>query len=121
MKLYVGNLNYQTTEDILQAEFGAHGQVDEVAIVTDRDTGRPRGFGFVTMSNDDEGRAAIEALNGADVDGRTIVVNEARPKTGGGGRGGRGGGGGGGRGGYGGGGGGHRGGGGGGGDRGGRW
>jgi cold-inducible RNA-binding protein len=96
MKLYVGNLSFSTTEETLQAEFGVHGQVEEVAVITDRDTGRPRGFAFVSMSNDNEARAAIEALNGADVDGRTITVNEARPKSngGGGGGGGRGGGGG---------------------------
>jgi cold-inducible RNA-binding protein len=93
MKLYVGNLSFSTTEETLQAEFGAHGQVEEVAIITDRDTGRPRGFAFVSMSNDNEARAAIEALNGADIDGRTITVNEAKPKSNGGG-GGRGGGGG---------------------------
>ena len=94
MKLYVGNLSYTTTQDTLQTEFGAHGQVEEVAVITDRETGRPRGFAFVTMANDEEGRAAIETLNGREVDGRTITVNEARPKTE---RGGRGGGGGGGR------------------------
>lgn len=116
MKLYVGNLSFSTTEETLQAEFGAHGQVDEVAVITDRDTGRPRGFAFVSMTNDGEARAAIEALNGAELDGRTITVNEARPKTNGGG-----GGGGGGRGGYRGGGGGGRGGGGGGGGGGKRW
>ena len=99
MKLYVGNLSFSTTEEALQNEFSAHGLVEEVAVITDRDTGRPRGFAFVTMSNDAEARAAIESLNGTEVDGRTITVNEARPKasTGGGGRGGpRGGGGGGG-------------------------
>ena len=99
MKLYVGNLSFSTTEESLQAEFAAHGQVEEVAVITDRDTGRPRGFAFVTMNNDAEARAAIEGLNGTELDGRTITVNEARPKTnsGGGGRGGpRGGGGGGG-------------------------
>ena len=96
MKLYVGNLSFSTTEETLQAEFGAHGQVEEVAVITDRDTGRPRGFAFVSMNNDNEARAAIEALNGTEVDGRTITVNEARPKSnGGGGGGGRGGGGGG--------------------------
>jgi cold-inducible RNA-binding protein len=99
MKLYVGNLSFSTTEDTLQAEFGAHGKVEEVAVITDRDTGRPRGFAFVSMTNDAEARAAIESLNGTEIDGRTITVNEARPKTnaggGGGGRGGpRGGGGG---------------------------
>ena len=81
MKLYVGNLSYSTTQDTLQAEFSPHGQVEEVAIITDRETGRPRGFAFVTMSNEDEGRTAIETLNGREVDGRTITVNEARPKT----------------------------------------
>lgn len=100
MRLYVGNLSFSTTEETLQSEFGAHGQVEEVAVITDRDTGRPRGFAFVTMSNDAEARAAIEGLNGTEIDGRTITVNEARPKANaGGGRGGpRGGGGGGGRG-----------------------
>jgi RNA recognition motif-containing protein len=99
IKLYVGNLSFSSTEETLQAQFGAYGQVDEVAIITDRDTNRPRGFAFVTMANEAEGRAAIEGLNGVDVDGRTITVNEARPKTEGGGRGGPRGGGGGGRGG----------------------
>jgi cold-inducible RNA-binding protein len=113
MKLYVGNLSFSTTEEALQAEFAAHGQVDEVAVITDRDTGRPRGFAFVSMTNDNEARAAIEALNGTEVDGRTITVNEARPKSDGGG------GGGGSRGGYRGGGGGGRSGGGGGGGK--RW
>lgn len=94
MKLYVGNLSYTTTQDTLHTEFGAHGQVEEVAVITDRETGRPRGFAFVTMANDEEGRAAIETLNGREVDGRTITVNEARPKTERGGRGGGGGGGG---------------------------
>ena len=91
MKLYVGNLSFSTTEEALQNEFSAHGQVEEVAVITDRDTGRPRGFAFVTMSNDTEARAAIEGLNGTEVDGRTITVNEAKPKTAGGGGGGRGG------------------------------
>jgi RNA recognition motif-containing protein len=107
MRLYVGNLSFSTTEETLQAEFGAHGQVEEVALITDRETGRPRGFAFVTMANENEARNAIEAMNGVEVDGRTITVNEARPKSngGGGGGGGRGGyrGGGGGRGGSGGG------------------
>ncbi|MEM9353627.1 MAG: RNA-binding protein [Planctomycetota bacterium] len=99
MKLYVGNLSYNTTQDTLYDEFGAHGKVDEVAIINDRETGRPRGFAFVTMNNDEEGRNAIETLNGRELDGRTITVNEARPKAdrGGGGGGYRGGGGGGGR------------------------
>jgi cold-inducible RNA-binding protein len=106
MKLYVGNLSFSTTEEALQNEFSAHGQVDEVAVISDRETGRPRGFAFVTMSNDGEARAAIESLNGTELDGRTITVNEAKPKAagGGGGRGGPRGGGGGARGGSGGGG-----------------
>lgn len=92
MKLYVGNLSFSTTEEGLQNEFSAFGQVEEVAVISDRDTGRPRGFAFVTMNNDGEARAAIESLNGTELDGRTITVNEARPKAstggGGGGRGG---------------------------------
>jgi len=88
MKLYVGNLSYNTTQDTLSSEFSGHGEVEEVAVITDRETGRPRGFAFVTMTNDEEARAAIEGLNGREIDGRTITVNEARPKTdrGGGGR-----------------------------------
>ena len=89
MKIYVGNLSFSTTEDTLRGEFEAHGTVDEAVVVTDRETGRPRGFGFVTMSNDDQARAAIEALNGVELEGRTLTVNEARPKA----QGGRGGGG----------------------------
>jgi RNA recognition motif-containing protein len=95
MKLYVGNLSYSTTQEGLHEVFSAHGSVDEVAMITDRETGRPRGFAFVAMNNDQEARAAIESLNGTEVDGRTISVNEARPKTdraGGGSRGGYGGG-----------------------------
>jgi RNA recognition motif-containing protein len=89
--LYVGNLSFSTTEEALQNEFSTHGQVDEVAVITDRDTGRPRGFAFVSMNNDGEARAAIEALNGTELDGRTITVNEAKPKASMGGGGGRGG------------------------------
>ena len=99
MKIYVGNLSYNTTEETLSAEFSAHGKVDEVAVIMDRETGRPRGFAFVTMNNNAEGQAAIDAVNGKEIDGRTVVVNEARPKAGGGGGGGGGGRGGGGRGG----------------------
>ena len=108
MKLYVGNLSFSTTEQELNDMFAQHGTVTSAALVMDRETGRPRGFGFVEFANDDEARAAIEALNGQNVDGRDLTVNEARPREprgGGGGRGGYGGGGGG-RGGYGGGGGG---------------
>ena len=96
MKIYVGNLSFQTSEDGLKELFAAFGEVSEAAIVQDRQTGRSRGFGFVTMPQDDQAKAAIEALNGKDVDGRPLTVNEARPKTEGGGRSGRGGGGGGG-------------------------
>lgn len=92
MKIYVGNMNYRTSEDGLRDLFSQHGTVDEVAIINDRETGRPRGFAFVTMSNDEEGRKAIEAINGQEFEGRTLNVNEARPKAagsgGGGGRGG---------------------------------
>lgn len=88
MKIYVGNLSFSTTEDALQAAFSSHGGVEEVRVVTDRDTGRPRGFAFVTMGNDAEAKAAIEALNGKDMDGRALTVNEARPKAAGGGGGG---------------------------------
>jgi len=108
VKLYVGNMNFDTTEDGLREAFGAYGTVEDVAVITDRETGRPRGFAFITMP-DDDARAAMEGLNGKELDGRTLNVNEARAKTGGGGGGGRGGYGGGG-GGYGGGGGGGRGG-----------
>ncbi len=101
MKLYVGNLSFNTSEDQLRALFEQHGAVTSATLVTDRDTGRPRGFGFVEMSDDAQARAAIAALNGQNVDGRDLTVNEARPREnrggggGGGFRGGRGGGGGG--------------------------
>jgi len=107
MRIYVGNLNFDTTSDAIQALFAEHGEVEEVHMPTDRNTGRPRGFAFVTMPDDSAGKAAIEAVNGTDLDGRTLTVNEARPREErGGGRGGRGGGRGGSRGGRGGGGGG---------------
>jgi len=80
VKIYVGNLNFRTTEDEIRDLFGQHGQVDDVALITDRDTGRPRGFGFVEMTEDDAGRKAIEELNGKEVDGRALTVNEARPR-----------------------------------------
>src|SRR5438067_12941333 len=115
-KLYVGNLTYGVTDRGLQRLFEAHGTVQSAQVIMDRDTGRSKGFGFVEMGSDQEAQAAIQALNGKEVEGRALTVNEARPKTeGGGGRGG--GGGGGGRGGYGGGGGGRGGSGGGGGRR----
>ncbi|MGE5235149.1 MAG: RNA recognition motif domain-containing protein [Acidobacteriota bacterium] len=118
MKLYVGNLSYTTKEEDLRELFAGYGTPDSVRVLTDRDTGRSKGFGFVEYSNDEDAKAAMAALNGKDFQGRALVVNEARPKAGGGsggggGRGGYGGGGyggGGGRGGYGGGGGGGRGG-----------
>lgn len=94
-KLYVGNLSFNTTDDSLAQAFAPFGQVGRASVVTDRDTGRSRGFGFVEMGNDQEAKAAIAGLDGQMVDGRTIQVNIARPKEGGGGaRGGRGGGGG---------------------------
>jgi cold-inducible RNA-binding protein len=99
-KIFVGNFSFSTTEADLRQWFEPHGAVESATVVTDRDTGRSRGFGFVEMPNDTEAAAAIAALNGADGGGRTLTVNEARPKTersgGGGYRGGRGGGGGGG-------------------------
>ena len=118
-KLYVGNLPFSTTEQGLVDVFSACGTVESAKIITDRDTGRSKGFGFVEMSSDAEALAAIEKFNGSDYDGRPMTVNEAKPMApregGGGGRGGfGGGGGGGGRGGFGGGGGGRGGGGGGG-------
>jgi RNA recognition motif-containing protein len=109
MKIYVGNLSFNTTEAQMRELFEAHGAVASASLVMDRETGRPRGFGFVEMTDDNEARAAMTALNGKSVDGRGLTVNEAKPREagGGGGRGGFGGGGGGGsRGGFGGGGGG---------------
>jgi RNA recognition motif-containing protein len=96
VKIYVGNISFDTDEATLRNAFAEHGEVDEVAVITDRDTGRPRGFAFVTMADDSAARSAIDALNGKELDGRTLNVNEARAKTGSG-SGGRGGGGGGGR------------------------
>jgi RNA recognition motif-containing protein len=87
LKIYVGNLSFDTNEETLRNAFAAHGNVEDVAVVMDRDTGRPRGFGFVTMP-DNDAREAISALNGKDLEGRTLNVNEARAKTGGGGGGG---------------------------------
>ena len=80
MNIYVGNLSYNTSEADLRALFEAHGAVDRVSIASDRNTGRARGFGFVEMPNDAEARAAMEALNNVDVQGRQIAVNEAKPK-----------------------------------------
>lgn len=90
-KIFVGNFSFQTTEADLRQWFESHGAVDSATVVTDRDTGRSRGFGFVEMPNDSEAEAAIMALNGADSDGRALTVNEARPQSANGSRGGRGG------------------------------
>lgn len=94
-KLYIGNLSFDATENDLHDLLGAHGPVEEVKIVMDRDTGRPRGFAFATMSTAEGAKAAITALNGKDWKGRALTVNEARPREersgGGGGRGGYGG------------------------------
>jgi len=79
--IFVGNLSFNTSEDELRQIFEPFGQVERVSILTDRDTGRSRGFGFVEMANDEEGEKAIAGLNGSDVGGRTINVNEARPKA----------------------------------------
>lgn len=92
--IFVGNLSFNTNEDELRQIFEGYGQVDRVSILTDRDTGRSRGFGFVEMSSDEDGEKAITGLNGSQLGGRTINVNEARPKAeraggGGGGGGGR--------------------------------
>ncbi|MCG3180820.1 MAG: hypothetical protein BIFFINMI_03183 [Phycisphaerae bacterium] len=78
--IYVGNLPYNTTEADLQTVFSEHGKVDRAKVIMDRETGRSRGFGFVEMSVETEANAAIEALNGADMDGRKLVVNVARPR-----------------------------------------
>ena len=81
LKIYVGNLSFQSTEDDLRERFAQFGQVGSVAVITDRETGQSRGFGFVEMPDDGEGRAAIEGLNGQELDGRTLTVNEARPRA----------------------------------------
>src|SRR6478609_7630714 len=92
--IFVGNLSFGATEDSVRSLFEAYGQIDRVSIVTDRDTGQARGFGFVEMANNAEGDRAIAELNGRELDGRALNVNEARPKEdrgfGGGGGGGRG-------------------------------
>ena len=103
-KLYVGNLSFGVTDSQLQEMFAPYGQVASAQVIMDRDTGRSKGFGFVEMGSDQEAQAAISGMHGQLVEGRPLTVNEARPKEGGGGRGGAGGGGS--RGGYGGGGGG---------------
>ena len=90
MKLYVGNLSFNTTEAQLRDLFAAHGEVSSAALVMDRETGRPRGFGFVEFTSAESAKAAIAALNGKNVDGRDLTVNEARAREAGGGGGGRG-------------------------------
>ena len=99
MKLYVGNLSYRASEDELRELFSQYVTVESVAVITDRDTGRSKGFGFVEFNNDQEGQAAISGLNGKEMSGRSLTVSQARPKSegggnrgsygGGGGRGGR--------------------------------
>jgi cold-inducible RNA-binding protein len=79
--IFVGNLSFNTNEDELRTAFEAYGQVERVSILTDRETGRSRGFGFVEMANNEDGDKAITALNGSQLGGRTINVNEARPKA----------------------------------------
>lgn len=80
MNIYVGNLPYNTTEDDLHSLFSAYGDVSSAKIIIDRDTGRSKGFGFVEMSDGSQGQAAIEALEGTDMGGRNLRVNEARPR-----------------------------------------
>jgi cold-inducible RNA-binding protein len=92
MNIFVGNLSFQTSQDELQAAFAQFGNVERVNIVTDRDTGQPRGFAFVEMTDKSEAENAISQLNGAELNGRAMNVNEARPKPAGGGFGGGGGG-----------------------------
>ena len=81
MNIYVGNLSHDVTQDELQQAFASHGEVASANIISDKFTGQSRGFGFVEMPKDDEARAAIEALNGTELKGRTLNVNEARPRT----------------------------------------
>ncbi len=80
MNMYVGNLSFDETEESLQAAFTNYGEVTSARIITDRESGRPRGFGFVEMPTKSEAEAAIQALNGAELNGRTLTVNEARPR-----------------------------------------
>jgi RNA recognition motif-containing protein len=81
MKIYVGNLSFSTTGEQLREKFAEHGEVEEVTVVTDRDTGRAHGFGFVTMLNSEQAKAAIQALNSIELDGRALKVNEAQPHS----------------------------------------
>ena len=81
MKIYVGNLNYDTREEGLREAFEPYGTIEDAVVITDRETGRSRGFGFVEILDDNAARNAIEALNGTPIDGRNVTVNEARPRT----------------------------------------
>ena len=81
MNLYVGNLSYDMSEENLRSEFAEYGEVQSAKIITDKFTGRSRGFGFVEMNSDGEGKKAMEELNGKDFEGRQLVVNEARPRS----------------------------------------
>jgi cold-inducible RNA-binding protein len=81
VKIYVGNMSYDTSEDDLRKAFEAHGSVDSVAVISDQYSGRSKGFGFVEMSNEAEAKAAMEGLNGTDLQGRMLKVNQARPRT----------------------------------------
>ncbi len=80
LNIYVGNLSFEATEEELRGLFAEHGEVIKANIITDRDTGRPRGFGFVEMADETSGRTAIEQVNGREVGGRTLTVNEAKPR-----------------------------------------
>ncbi len=80
MNIYIGNISYQTTEDDVQTLFGEHGTVDSVHLISDRETGRSKGFGFIEMPNDEEAKKAIEAVDGSEFGGRQLKVNEARPR-----------------------------------------
>ncbi len=91
MRIYVGNLSFDTTQDELRDLFAQHGEVTDLHVPTDRETGRPRGFAFVEMPDDGQAQAAIDAINGTELGGRTLNVNEARERKGGGQRGGGGG------------------------------
>ena len=81
MRIYAGNISYETTEQDLREAFEAHGEVKDVALIKDRDTGRSKGFAFIEMPTSEEGQSAITTLNGKELSGRTIVVNEARPRV----------------------------------------
>jgi cold-inducible RNA-binding protein len=81
MNIYVGNMAYSVSESLLRTTFEEFGEVDSVNVITDRDTGRPKGFAFVEMKNDAQARAAIDGLNGIELEGRSLTVNEAKPRA----------------------------------------